>query len=162
MIPQGFEPWTHALEGRCSNPTELRNQNRVQNYKIIGNSQPISNKFLSSPLLLFAFFEFFAQILKFKVRSTHRGELAAQVYILAILQVIHHPFVAVHSALCQDHRREACVLILKFQRPGNLNYALKASCPCTTLGEVPKAPSSAVPLQQKHHSEQHPDYDCSP
>ena len=25
VIPQGFEPWTHALEGRCSNPTELRN-----------------------------------------------------------------------------------------------------------------------------------------
>lgn len=24
VIPQGFEPWTHALEGRCSNPTELR------------------------------------------------------------------------------------------------------------------------------------------
>ena len=27
VIPQGFEPWTHALEGRCSNPTELRNPN---------------------------------------------------------------------------------------------------------------------------------------
>lgn len=26
MILQGFEPWTHALEGRCSNPTELQNQ----------------------------------------------------------------------------------------------------------------------------------------
>ncbi len=25
VIPQGLEPWTHALEGRCSNPTELRN-----------------------------------------------------------------------------------------------------------------------------------------
>ena len=25
VILQGFEPWTHALEGRCSNPTELRN-----------------------------------------------------------------------------------------------------------------------------------------
>ena len=26
VIPLGFEPKTHALEGRCSNPTELRNQ----------------------------------------------------------------------------------------------------------------------------------------
>ena len=25
VIPLGFEPKTHALEGRCSNPTELRN-----------------------------------------------------------------------------------------------------------------------------------------
>ena len=25
VIPQGFEPWTHSLEGCCSNPTELRN-----------------------------------------------------------------------------------------------------------------------------------------
>ena len=26
VIPLGLEPKTHALEGRCSNPTELRNQ----------------------------------------------------------------------------------------------------------------------------------------
>ena len=26
VILQGFGPWTYALEGRCSNPTELRNQ----------------------------------------------------------------------------------------------------------------------------------------
>ena len=26
VIPLGLEPRTHALEGRCSNPTELRNQ----------------------------------------------------------------------------------------------------------------------------------------
>ena len=26
VIPLGFEPKTHALEGRCSNPTELRNR----------------------------------------------------------------------------------------------------------------------------------------
>ena len=32
VIPLGFEPKTHALEGRCSNPTELRNQNRLQKY----------------------------------------------------------------------------------------------------------------------------------
>ncbi len=25
VIPLGLEPKTHALEGRCSNPTELRN-----------------------------------------------------------------------------------------------------------------------------------------
>ena len=30
VIPLGFEPKTHALEGRCSNPTELRNHLRVQ------------------------------------------------------------------------------------------------------------------------------------
>ena len=30
VILLGFEPKTHALEGRCSNPTELQNQNRVQ------------------------------------------------------------------------------------------------------------------------------------
>ena len=35
VIPQGFEPWTHALEGRCSNPTELRNPFlRMQRYYI--------------------------------------------------------------------------------------------------------------------------------
>ncbi len=31
VIPLGFEPKTHSLEGCCSNPTELRNQNGVQN-----------------------------------------------------------------------------------------------------------------------------------
>ena len=35
VIPLGFEPKTHALEGRCSNPTELRNQNRVQIYDFL-------------------------------------------------------------------------------------------------------------------------------
>ena len=28
VIPLGFEPKTHSLEGCCSNPTELRNQHR--------------------------------------------------------------------------------------------------------------------------------------
>ena len=32
VIPLGFEPKTHSLEGCCSNPTELRNQT----YQIIG------------------------------------------------------------------------------------------------------------------------------
>ena len=27
VIPLGFEPRTHSLEGCCSNPTELRNLN---------------------------------------------------------------------------------------------------------------------------------------
>ena len=27
VIPLGFEPKTHSLEGCCSNPTELRNRN---------------------------------------------------------------------------------------------------------------------------------------
>gem|GEM_PF-5935625 len=32
VIPLGFEPKTHSLEGCCSNPTELRNQHfRMQN-----------------------------------------------------------------------------------------------------------------------------------
>lgn len=33
VIQQGFEPWTHSLEGCCSNPTELLNRysNRLQN-----------------------------------------------------------------------------------------------------------------------------------
>ena len=35
VIPLGFEPKTHALEGRCSNPTELRNQNRAQIYDFL-------------------------------------------------------------------------------------------------------------------------------
>ncbi len=30
VIPLGFEPKTHALEGRCSNPTELRNLLQMQ------------------------------------------------------------------------------------------------------------------------------------
>ena len=30
VIPLGFEPKTHALEGRCSNPTELRNRMRCK------------------------------------------------------------------------------------------------------------------------------------
>ena len=28
VIPLGFEPKTHSLEGCCSNPTELRNQSK--------------------------------------------------------------------------------------------------------------------------------------
>ena len=34
VIPLGFEPKTHSLEGCCSNPTELRNQHFF-------NSQPV-------------------------------------------------------------------------------------------------------------------------
>ena len=34
VIPLGFEPKTHSLEGCCSNPTELRNQKRMQRYII--------------------------------------------------------------------------------------------------------------------------------
>ena len=30
VIPMGFEPMTHALEERCSNPTELRNRKLAQ------------------------------------------------------------------------------------------------------------------------------------
>ena len=37
VTSQGFEPWTHALEGRCSNPTELRSRNRLQKYKFYAN-----------------------------------------------------------------------------------------------------------------------------
>ncbi len=43
VIPLGFEPKTHALEGRCSNPTELRNQtecksnNFHRNFQIFGS-----------------------------------------------------------------------------------------------------------------------------
>ena len=33
VIPLGFEPKTHALEGRCSNPTELRNQTDCKSTK---------------------------------------------------------------------------------------------------------------------------------
>ena len=35
VILQGFEPWTHALEGRCSNPTELQNHPFVVGAKVI-------------------------------------------------------------------------------------------------------------------------------
>ena len=31
VIPKGFEPLTHGLEGRCSNPTELRNHQLAGN-----------------------------------------------------------------------------------------------------------------------------------
>ncbi len=43
VIPLGFEPKTHALEGRCSNPTELRNRtecksnNFHRNFQIFGS-----------------------------------------------------------------------------------------------------------------------------
>lgn len=43
VIPQGFEPWTHALEGRCSNPTELRSL-RFSSCK--GNEKTIKHKFI--------------------------------------------------------------------------------------------------------------------
>ena len=48
VIPLGLEPKTHALEGRCSNPTELRNQSlfRAQNYDILLNWQSEGMKFL--------------------------------------------------------------------------------------------------------------------
>ena len=39
VIPQGFEPWTHALEGRCSNPTELRNQTDCKSTDLFLNLQ---------------------------------------------------------------------------------------------------------------------------
>ena len=50
VIPLGFEPKTHALEGRCSNPTELRNRHiaapgrtmQVQKYEISGLLQTYS------------------------------------------------------------------------------------------------------------------------
>lgn len=43
VILQGFEPWTHALEGRCSNPTEL--QNRQTGCKV--NQKKWDKQFLS-------------------------------------------------------------------------------------------------------------------
>ena len=49
VIPLGFEPKTHSLEGCCSNPTELRNQKRVQRYII----------FLIWQIILLKYFSFF-------------------------------------------------------------------------------------------------------
>jgi hypothetical protein len=45
VIPQGFEPWTHALEGRCSNPTELRNQTGRKVTHILANKQTLATFF---------------------------------------------------------------------------------------------------------------------
>lgn len=45
VIPQGFEPWTHALEGRCSNPTELRNQIGRKVTQILANKQTLATFF---------------------------------------------------------------------------------------------------------------------
>ena len=45
VIPQGFEPWTHALEGRCSNPTELRNQTGRKVTQILANKQTLATFF---------------------------------------------------------------------------------------------------------------------
>ena len=42
VIPLGLEPRTHALEGRCSNPTELRNQTYRAKYGFAGANIPIS------------------------------------------------------------------------------------------------------------------------
>lgn len=43
VIPLGFEPKTHALEGRCSNPTELRNQTECKSNKFYRNLQILGN-----------------------------------------------------------------------------------------------------------------------
>ena len=42
VIPLGLEHRTHALEGRCSNPTELRNQTSRAKYCFAGANIPIS------------------------------------------------------------------------------------------------------------------------
>lgn len=49
VIRLGFEPKTHSLEGCCSNPTELRNQKRLQRYII----------FLIWQIILLKYFSFF-------------------------------------------------------------------------------------------------------
>ena len=46
VIPQGFEPWTHALEGRCSNPTELRNQIRCKGTHFCVIEQTLNKLFI--------------------------------------------------------------------------------------------------------------------
>ena len=56
VIPLGFEPKTHSLEGCCSNPTELRNQKRVQRYII----------FLIWQIILLKYFSFF-DVLFFRI-----------------------------------------------------------------------------------------------
>lgn len=43
VTPLGLEPKTHALEGRCSNPTELRSL-RFSSCK--GNEKTIKHKFI--------------------------------------------------------------------------------------------------------------------
>ena len=35
VIPLGLEPKTHALEGRCSNPAELRNHPYINKKRVI-------------------------------------------------------------------------------------------------------------------------------
>ncbi len=44
VTPLGLEPKTHALEGRCSNPTELRSL-RFSGCK--GNEKTIKHKFIA-------------------------------------------------------------------------------------------------------------------
>ena len=39
VIPLGFEPKTHSLEGCCSNPTELRNPYGEAGAKIIFSNE---------------------------------------------------------------------------------------------------------------------------
>lgn len=63
VIPLGFEPKTHSLEGCCSNPTELRNQH-------FSKRKP-ANQYSNQPLFLFAaakvhiFFEYTKLFLTF-------------------------------------------------------------------------------------------------
>ena len=63
VIPLGFEPKTHSLEGCCSNPTELRNQHF--------SNRKLANQYSNQPLFLFAaakvhiFFEYTKLFLTF-------------------------------------------------------------------------------------------------
>ena len=63
VIPLGFEPKTHSLEGCCSNPTELRNQHF--------SKRKLANQYSNQPLFLFAaakvhiFFEYTKLFLTF-------------------------------------------------------------------------------------------------
>ena len=63
VIPLGFEPKTHSLEGCCSNPTELRNQHF--------SKRKLANQQRNQPLFLFAaakvhiFFEYTKLFLTF-------------------------------------------------------------------------------------------------
>ncbi len=41
VIPLGFEPKTHSLEGCCSNPTELRNHPISVTYSVIASAKVI-------------------------------------------------------------------------------------------------------------------------
>ena len=64
MIPLGFEPKTHSLEGCCSNPTELRNQHchfSLASAKVI--------LFCESTKYFGIFFSFISILRKFYVNS---------------------------------------------------------------------------------------------